>query len=56
MIDFEKVQEMIGCGKVVLVEGEAREELVLDQKFPMSFRIELASEDGEYTFVWSIRQ
>lgn len=56
MIDFEKVQEMIGCGKVVLVEGEAREELVLDQIFPMSCRIELASEDGEYTFVWSIRQ
>ena len=56
MIDFERVQEMIGCGKVVLVDGEAKEELVLDQNFPMHCRIELSSEDGEYTFVWSIKQ
>ena len=43
MIDFERVQEMIWCGKVVLVDGETKEELVLDQNFPMHCRIELSS-------------
>lgn len=56
MIDFEKAQEMINCEKFVVINGESKGRLSLDQTYPMNMRIELATFDGDISFIWDIKQ
>ena len=56
MIDFEKAQEMINCEKFVVVEGEHKEIISLNQTYPMNCRLELTTCDGDISFIWDIKQ
>lgn len=56
MIDFEKAQEMIAIEKFVVIDGETRTKISLDQLHPMHCRLELATADEDITFIWDIKQ
>ena len=56
MIDFEKAKKMIGCEKFVVVEGEVKERISLDQTFPMNCRLELTTNEADISFIWDIKQ
>lgn len=56
MIDFEKAKEMIGCEKFVVIDGEIKERISLDQTFPMNCRLELTTNEADISFIWDIKQ
>ena len=56
MIDFEKAQEMIACEKFVVIDGETRNTISLDQAYPMHCRLELTTNGDDFSFIWDIKQ
>lgn len=56
MIDFEKAQEMITCEKFVVIDGETRNTISLDQTYPMHCRLELTTNGDDFSFIWDIKQ
>lgn len=56
MIDFETAQDMIADEKFVVINGEPKMTISLDQTYPMNCRLELVTGDEDISFIWDIKQ